>query len=130
MVENSLTVSVFCICSAILAVLLRQYSREQSMLTALAACVGVMSGFMLFVQPVISEVREIFSAAGISDSYMSLVFKAAAICFMTQITCDICADSGETAIASAAELWGRGALAFMSLPLIRSLLERISELLR
>lgn len=129
MVENSLSVSVFCICSAIAAVLIRQYSREQSMLTALAACIGVISGFMLFVRPVITEVRDMFSEAGIPDSYMSIIFKAAAICFLTQITCDICTDSGETAIASAAELWGRGALAFMSLPIVSTLLEHINEIL-
>lgn len=129
MVENSLSISIFCICAAIFAVLLRQYCREQSLLIALGACTAVIGGFMLFLEPVISEVCEIFSEAGISESYMTLIFKAAAICFITQITCEICCDSGETAIASAAEMWGRGALAFISLPIIRSLLERISEIL-
>ena len=45
------------------------------------------------------------------------------------MTCDICTDSGESAIATAAEMWGRGALAVMSLPMVRSLLERIEQLL-
>lgn len=129
MVENSLSISVFCVSAAILAVLLRQYCREQSMMIALGVCTGVLSGFMLFIEPVISEVRDIFISSGIPDSYMSIIFKAMAICFITQITCEICADSGESAIASAAELWGRGALAFMSLPIIRSLLEKINEMI-
>ena len=129
MVENSLSISVFCICAAVLAVLLRQYCREQSMMIALGVCSAVIAGFMLFIEPVIAEVQEIFVGAGIPDSYMSIIFKAAAICFITQITCEICADSGEGAIASAAELWGRGALVFMSLPIIRSLLEKINEMI-
>ncbi len=129
MVESSLSVSVFCISAAILAVLLRQYCREQSMMIAIGVCSGVIGGFMLFIGPVISEVREIFMSSGIPDSYMSIIFKAAAICFITQITAEICADSGEGAIASAAELWGRGMLAFMSLPIIRSLLEKINEMI-
>lgn len=129
MVGSSLSVSVFCVCAAVLAVLLRQYCREQSMMLALGVCSAVMAGFMLFAEPVISDVQEIFADAGISDSYMSIIFKAAAICFITQITCEICIDSGEGAIASAAELWGRGALAFMSLPIIRSLLEKINEMI-
>lgn len=129
MVESSLSVSVFCICAAVLAVLLRQYCREQSMMIALGVCTGVIAGFMLFIEPVISEVQEIFIESGIPDSYMAIIFKAAAICFVTHITCEICADSGENAIASAAELWGRGALTFMSLPIIRSLLEKINEMI-
>ena len=129
MVGDSLSVSAFCVCSAILAVLLRQYCREQSMMIALGVCSAVIAGFMLFIEPVITEVQEIFTGAGIPDSYMSIIFKAAAICFITQITCEICTDSGENAIASAAELWGRGALVFMSLPIIRSLLEKINEMI-
>lgn len=129
MVENCYSVAVFCICSALLAVMLRQYNRENAMLAALAACVGVMFGAMTLAAPVLAEIADIFGQAGISDSYISLIFKAAAICFITQITADICRDSGESAIASAAELWGRGALTFLSIPLVRVLLELINEML-
>ena len=48
MVENSLSVSVFCICSAIAAVLIRQYSREQSMLTALAATGLLLKRYLIY----------------------------------------------------------------------------------
>jgi stage III sporulation protein AD len=109
--------------------MLRQYNRENAMLAALAACVGVMFGAMTLAAPVLAEIADIFGQAGISDSYISLIFKAAAICFITQITADICRDSGESAIASAAELWGRGAVTFLSLPLVRVLLELINEML-
>ncbi len=129
MVENCFSVAVFCVCSAIFAVLLRQHCHEQSLMIALAACVAVVGGLMLFIAPLVSEVHEIFSQAGISDSYISLVFKAAAVCFITQITCEICRDSGENAIASAAEMWGRGAITFMSLPVLKALLERINEII-
>jgi len=129
MVENCYSVAVFCICSALLAVMLRQYNRENAMLAALAACVGVLFGAMTLAAPVLAEIADIFGQAGISDSYISLIFKAAAICFITQITADICRDSGESAIASAAELWGRGAVTFLSLPLVRVLLELINEML-
>lgn len=129
MVENCFSVAVFCVCSAILAVLLRQHCHEQSMMIALATCAGVLAGLMLFVEPLVAEVSEIFSQAGISDSYISLIFKAAAICFITQITCEICRDSGENAIASVAEMWGRGAVTFMSMPILKALIEKINEIM-
>ena len=126
MVDRCITTAIFCICSAILAVLLRQHCREQSMMIALAGCTAVMGAFLAFFAPVITEISSIFSEAGISDSYLSLIFKATAICLITQITCEICRDSGESAIASAAEIWGRGAVTFISLPLIKALLEQIN----
>lgn len=129
MVENCLSVAVFCTAAAIFSVLLRQYCREQSLLVSLAACTAVVGGSMLFLSPIVTEIRDIFTQAGISGDYISLIMKAAAVCFITQITCEICRDSGEMAIASAAELWGRGALTFMSLPIVKALLERINEII-
>lgn len=79
--------------------------------------------------PVLGDIRDIFLDSGLPESYISLVFKATAICLITQITSDLCRDSGETAIASAAELWGRGAVTFISLPLVRTLISRITEIL-
>ncbi|HBB71057.1 MAG TPA: hypothetical protein DCZ71_00420 [Ruminococcus sp.] len=129
MIENCFVVSVFCVCSALLAVILRQYCREQSMLAALAACAGILAGSLLFISPVVSEVISIFDEAGVPESCVTLVFKAAAVCCITQITCELCSDCGESAIAAAAGIWGRGALTFMALPLVKLLLERIGELL-
>lgn len=127
MVDRSISTAVFCICSAILAVLLRQHCREQSLMVALAACIAVIGGFTAIFTPMISEISNIFSVAGISDSYLALIFKAVSICLITQITCEICTDSGESAIASAAEIWGRGAVTFISLPLVQALLEQIND---
>ena len=129
MVENCFSVAVFCVCSAIMAVLLRQHCHEQSLMTALMACIAVLGGMMVFVEPIISDVSDVFSQAGISDSYISLIFKATAICFITQITCEICRDSGENVIASVAEMWGRGAISFMSMPILKTLIEKINEII-
>jgi len=81
------------------------------------------------LHPIITQVQELFSDAGIPSSYISLIFKAMSICFITQITCDICRDSGETAIASAAELWGRGSIIVIALPILRALVETINDFL-
>ncbi|MDE6834675.1 MAG: hypothetical protein K2J39_10600 [Ruminococcus sp.] len=129
MVENCFSVAIFCICSAIMAVLLKQHCQEQAMMTALVACIAVMGGLILFVEPLITDISEVFSQAGISESYISLIFKASAICFITQITCEICRDSGENAIASVAEMWGRGAVTFMSMPILKALIEKINEII-
>ncbi|MBR6069319.1 MAG: hypothetical protein IKP78_01840 [Ruminococcus sp.] len=129
MVENAFTTAVFCVASAILAVLLRQHVREQSLFISLAACVVVTGGLFAILAPVLGDIRGLFFDSGLPESYISLVFKATAICLITQITSDLCKDSGETAIASAAEMWGRGAVTFVSLPLIKALISRIGEIL-
>lgn len=129
MTDRCFVTAAFCLCSAILAVLLRQHCREQSMLLAIAACTAVMGSFAAFAAPMMKEIQDIFSAAGISDSYLSLIFKASAICIITRITSELCRDSGESAIAEASELWGRGAVTLLSLPLVKAILEQIGSLM-
>ncbi len=129
MVERALTSAVFCVASAVLAVLLRQHAREQSLFIALAACTAVIGGLFALLAPAADEIRDIFLSSGLPESYISVVFKALAICLVTQITSDLCRDSGETAIASAAEMWGRGAVTLLTVPLVRALIGQIGELL-
>ena len=111
--------------SAVFAIMLRRYCQEQSLMIALAACVAVLGGAMYFLAPLLDDIKSVFSDAGVEDSYISLIFKACAVCFITQLTCELCRDSGEHAIASAAELWGRCALTLLSLPLIKAVVAEI-----
>lgn len=129
MVDGCFQIAAFCITGAVIAVLLRQYCREQAMFAALAVCIAVLTGFVLIISPVISKMTEIFETAGLSSSYISLIFKAAAICFITEIICELCRDSGESAIASAAELWGRGAMVVISMPMLEAFIEIVTDFL-
>ncbi len=129
MVENCFQTAVFCVVSALSAVVLRQYCREQSMLLALFACGAVITGVLGFFGPMIGEIREIFIGSGIDEEYIRIIFKAAAITIIVRITVELCCDSGESALGAAAEFWGRGALTYISLPLLKVLLNMIGEML-
>ena len=129
MVDGAFTTAVFCVASAILAVLLRQYVREHSLFIAAAACTAVAGALVALLSPAVEEIRGIFAESGLPEGYISVVFKATAICIITQISSDLCRDSGESAIASAAEMWGRGAVTLLSIPLVRALIEQISGIL-
>ena len=129
MVENCFSVTVFCICAAVAGVILKQYCSEQSLMLSLFASVGIVAYAINFFMPLIGEIQDIFLSAGLDSGYISIIFKGTAICILTRITTEICRDSGECAIASSVMLWGRGALLFISLPLLRTLIELIGGLI-
>lgn len=113
-----------------MAVILRQYCREQSVLLTVFVCCGVIYGAFGMLAPVLGEIRGLFQSAGLDEGYTVLLFKAAAICTITDITKNICIDSGETAMAAAASFWGRTALTYMSMPLLRTIVDMIKEMLK
>lgn len=114
---------------ALIAVILKQYCSEHSMAVTIAVCAGVMTFFVLLFDDTAAEIRDVFEMAGIAESYISIIFKTLAICCITHITAELCHDSGESAIASAAELWGRGAVLVLGLPVFRAFLQLIEKLI-
>lgn len=129
MVDSCFSVGAFCLVGALIAVILKQYCSEHSMAVSIAVCVGVMTFFVLLFDDAIDEIRDIFEMAGIAESYISIIFKTLAICCITHITAELCRDSGEGAIASAAELWGRGAVLVLGLPVFKAFLQLIDKLI-
>lgn len=129
MVDSCFSVGAFCLVGALISVILKQYCSEHSMAVTIAVCVGVMTFFVLLFDDAIDEIRDIFEMAGIAESYISIIFKTLAICCITHITAELCRDSGEGAIASAAELWGRGAMLVLGLPVFKSFLQLIDKLI-
>ena len=129
MVDNCFQVSVFCICAAIIAVILKQYCREQSLLLTIFVCGAVIFGAAEMLGSVMSELKEMFGSAGLDEGYTSVIFKSAAICIITEITRNICIDSGESAMASAAVIWGKMTLTYMSMPLLLRIVDTIKEVL-
>ncbi len=130
MVENCFSVAVFSVCGALIAVVLKQYCSEHSILLTICTSVLILGPFILMLEPAVTEIRAIFVSAGISESFISVMFKSLAICCITHITAEICRDSGEGAIAAAAELWGRGAICVLSLPLMRYFLQLIDVIIK
>ena len=57
------------------------------------------------------------------EGYMKTLLKAAGIVYLTDITADICRNSGEASIASYVEIAGKAELAVLALPLMSELID-------
>lgn len=121
--------AALCIIGAVTAVLLKQYCREQAVFSSLAVCVIVVTAVLYSLAPVIEKLEQLFLLTSLDKSWLTILLKAVGICFITGIAADLCRDSGEQALASAAELWGRVSLLVLALPLIDSLLSLITGVL-
>lgn len=129
MTEGTATAAAVCVTAALFATLLRQYCREQAMFCTIAACVAVGTAALLYLEPVTESVGALFSRTKLPESYLKLLWKALGICYVTTIAGDLCRDCGETALARMAELWGRLSLLLLSLPLLETLLNIVTEVL-
>ena len=131
MVMNVKIISIagLCIVAAILCKLFSAEGKEYALYIKLAAAVAVMSSVIIFISPIAETIRNIYERAGADKEYISVLFKALGICYITQFACDMCKDSGENALAAHAELAGKVSLMMLALPLFSSLANIIDSMI-
>lgn len=123
-----ISIAGICIVASAMCRLFANEGREYALYIKLAAAAAVMSMIVLFVSPIAETVRNIYDKAGADEEYLTILFKALGICYVTQFACDVCRDSGENTLATQAELAGKVSLLILALPLFNSLADIVSSL--
>lgn len=93
--------------------------------TGIAVLLSALSG----IGEAIGYASSFLEQANMQNEHFQSVLKAVGICYITQFTADLCADAGETSIASKVELAGRIAILVISLPMIGTLFELLTDVM-
>ena len=113
---------------AVAALLIKRDAPELGLALSMAICLAG-AGIAL---EMFSQLREVVDMAreqtGLSPAVVGPVLKCVGIGVVTRLAADLCKDGGQGAIASAVELCGAACAMGAALPLVRSLLQMISEL--
>ena len=108
--------------SAAVAVLLKGYNSEYSLLISLISGTAILLMLISGVTEKLYEVRNAVSAFTASSLFI-VALKSLGICVITGFIADSCRQAGQISLASKAELAGRCAIFVLSVPMLLSLLE-------
>ncbi len=111
-----------------MTLLLKKYAPELSLLLSLGA--GLCAA--LLCSRIAGELKQtlqtLVSAASLESAAVMPVLKCVGIALVTELAGALCKDAGESALASFVELCGSLCALYTTLPLLRSLLSVIDEL--
>ena len=122
-------VAALCMISVLLCKVLERYAREQAVMLTIGTAVGVLLLLLTMLEPLLTQIHQLFQVTGLPDTYIAVLWKALGICYVTQLAGDVCRDSREEALCSVVHMAGKIALMVQALPLIRGLMSMISEVL-
>ncbi len=117
------------IIGAVLALVLRQYRPEYSIIVALCTSIIILISVFSAMQEVIDTLQNLLDRAQIDSEFAGVLFRALGICVVAQLASDSCRDAGESAIATKVEMAGKVAVLAVSLPLFSQLLSISARLL-
>jgi stage III sporulation protein AD len=124
-----ITVSVIAMIAAAVALFLKQYKPEYSLIFSAVVCVSVMFFLVTAVGSIKDSLSSFFGTCDIDSDIFITVFKALGICYITDFAADLCKDFGQTSLAAKAELAGKISVVVLSLPIVRLILDTALELM-
>ena len=126
---NLIPICGICVIASVLCSLFGNIGKEYTVYIRLAAAAAVLAIIILYISPVAETIHMLYEKAGADEEYLTILFKALGICYITQFAGDICKDCGENTLAVQTETAGKIALLILALPLFNSLAEIISNLI-
>ena len=119
---NIVQILGICVVSAAVAVLLKGYNSEYSLLISVISGTAILLMLISGITEKLYEVRNAVSAFTTSSLFI-VALKSLGICVITGFIADSCRQAGQLSLASKAELAGRCAIFVLSVPMLLSLLE-------
>lgn len=115
---DTLKFAGFAILSAVVACLLRSLRREIGAAAALAGGLMLLLFALKFVSPAAESLLLLSGRAGLKDETAHRLLQMIGIAYITEFSCQICADAGETGLGAKAAFCGKMLLMAQTVPLI------------
>lgn len=114
--------------AALCALLIKKSNQEMGLAVAIAAAAVICIAAAELFGDIFDVIHYAISRTGLSSAVFMPIVKCVGIAIVVNISSGLCKDAGQSGIASAVDLLGAAAAVFTALPLIKSLLEMIGEL--
>lgn len=126
---NIISFCVLGIFAVIGSLALKNYNKEISALLIMS-CVVLMSVIALpSLSRLLQSVNELISCANVKEEYFSILIKSLGICYITQISVNICKENGSQSVASQLEIAGKLLILILAVPVYNDLLALVADFL-
>ena len=110
--------------------ILRAYKPEWAPFLRMAVTVVALGLTVALASTVLTYITDLASATGaLEGEEWSLLLKALGVAFLTETAASVCRDSGETGLATWVETAGKLEILLLSFPLIRTVMDTVTEFL-
>ncbi|MGN1097699.1 MAG: SpoIIIAC/SpoIIIAD family protein [Clostridia bacterium] len=116
---NVAAMCALAVCTAVMALYLRELRPEMARLLALAAGLAVMGAALPMAAEFVAGVKEFSAVSQPMNKFIQPLLKITGIAYIAQFSAEICRDAGENALAGRVEFAGKTAIALMSFPIIK-----------
>lgn len=115
--------------AVVLILTISKQEKDISILLIISVCCMVLVVAAAYLQPVIDFLRQLQSIGQLDSESITILLKCVGVGLLAEITCLICADSGNASLGKALQLLATATILWISLPLLSELMELIDKIL-
>jgi len=126
---DALRILSFGVVAVILVLVVKQYRPDMAPIVSLACGIILVVWSLERFSWVWGWIRNAFARTGVDGSYISILIKITLLAILFELGTDLCADAGETAVATKMELAGKLVILITALPILAGLIDLLTGLL-
>ena len=115
--------------AVILVLILSKQGKDMSVLLVIAMCCMVIMAAVSFLRPIKDLIINLQQVNRWETETLTILLKAVGIGLVSEVTCLICADSGNAALGKTLQFMASAVILWLSIPLINELLELLDNIL-
>lgn len=119
----------FALVATFIILILKQYKPEYAMQASILAGIVILVFAISKISTVITLIENLINDIGINKEFLVILLKITGIAYLVEFASSICKDAGENAIASKVELAGKLLIVTLSIPIISTLIETVTEVI-
>lgn len=115
--------------AVIMWIILSKQGKEYALLLSLGACCLVLLVMFRFLEPVLDLLKQLQVLGNLQPEWLSVMLKAVGIGLLVEMGALICSDAGNAALGKTLQILGAVAVLWLSIPLMKSLMELLQQIL-
>jgi len=115
--------------TAVLCLTLNKQNKDISAVLGIGVVCMVLSVMSVYLEPVLDFVRQLQQVGDLDGDLLEIPLKAVGIGLIAEVAGLICTDAGKAALGKGLQILAASVVLWLSLPLMRSLLELIQSMM-
>lgn len=115
--------------TVVLGMTLSKSSKDMTIVLIMVVCSMVLVAAFSYLEPVLDFIRELQKLGQLDSTVSSVMLKTVGVGIVAEIAMLICGDSGNAALGKALHIMATVLILWLSMPLMRSLLELVQKIM-
>ena len=115
--------------AVVMWIILSKQGKEYALLLSVGACALILLAMFRFLEPVLDLMKQLQSLGNLQPEWLNVMLKATGIGLIVEMGTLICTDAGNAALGKGVQILASVAVLWLSLPLMRALLELVQTIL-